>query len=370
MFRRQGFMLYTFLAIVGILFVTTTAIGVLARRSLVKELDVAIATTEGQPDAAQDLAFEEAERRVLAQNDRDTWIIRIVTIAAAGALSFAAAKWLVRPLADLEETVDALARGDHDRRASVNGPTEIARIAASFNHMADSLVEGEQLRRQLVADVSHELRNPIAAALAQAEAMVDGVLPLDKSRVESLVDDLQHLSSLVDDLRELAAAESGSLHFAMAPFDLSELVSQQIKRVAPRLIGHVTLRAIGIDSPVLIEGDSLRLAQVLRNLLLNSRRHTPSGSITIVVEQSPSHVTVRVEDTGEGIPPEILPHIFERFYRADSSRASETGGAGLGLAISRSIVRQHGGEMFAASEVGEGTSIGFTLPRRPRQQAG
>jgi two-component system sensor histidine kinase BaeS len=259
--------------------------------------------------------------------------------------------------------VDDFTRGERSRRVTVGGPVEIASLSASFNHMADALEEEDHLRRNLVADLSHELRNPITVAMAQTEAMLSGVLPADAQHLEALLADMKYLGTLMDDLQEIAIAESGRWQYRMRPTDLSALLIQNAKRAKQRVAPDVRVRVLGADQPVIVFGDELRLDQVLRNILGNSKRHTTSGSITLSLEAEPSVVTVRIADTGEGIAPENLPHIFERFFRADAARSADTGGAGLGLSIVRSVIRDHGGAVFAQSELGRGTVIGFTLPR-------
>jgi len=176
------------------------------------------------------------------------------------------------------------------------------------------------------------------------------------------VEDLQHLSELVADLQELSIAEAGKLHYEMADIDLAQIVDREAVRARATVASGVDVSVRGDEQPAIVHGDERRLAQVLRNLLSNAVRHTSSGSIDVAVERDNESVIVRVTDTGEGIPPEDLLHIFERFFRADAARAADTGGAGLGLAISSSIVRDHGGDVFATSELDQGTTVGFRLP--------
>jgi two-component system OmpR family sensor kinase len=316
-------------------------------------------------------AFADARRIILLRTDESLVATLGLVALISGSLSALFARRVNRPLAQLDESVKAIADGDYSQRAHVSGPVEVVRLGESFNRMADSLEDGEHLRRQLVADLAHELRNPLAAAQAQAEAMIDGILPMDAIRLESLLADIQHITSLMNDLQELATVESGRIHYQMAEIDLSTLIEQQVRRVSAYIQPDVTVVVKGTAAPTYVEGDALRLSQVLRNILANAKRHTVAGSITVSIQRGPGTVTVRVTDTGEGIPPAVLPHVFERFYRADASRSAETGGSGLGLSISRSIIRDHGGDMFANSTLGLGTTVGFTLPiRQPASDAG
>jgi signal transduction histidine kinase len=228
--------------------------------------------------------------------------------------------------------------------------------------MADSLSQAEVTRRRLVADVAHELRNPVAALRAQLEGVAEGVIVMDGVRADSLVDDVLHLSRLVTDLQELSIAEAGRLVYTRAPFDLAQIVQAEADRMRPLMTEGAEVIVTADGGPFMVDADEHRIAQVLRNLLSNASRHTVSGSVTIRVARVGTSARVEVIDTGEGIDEADLPHIFERFYRADTARASDTGGAGIGLAITRAIVQDHGGTVFAQSEPGSGATVGFELP--------
>ncbi|MDP2232243.1 MAG: HAMP domain-containing sensor histidine kinase, partial [Actinomycetota bacterium] len=242
------------------------------------------------------------------------------------------------------------------------GPREIGELADAFNDMAGSLGEAEALRRRLVADVAHELRNPIAALRAQLEAVSEGVLVMDAARSDSLVADVNQLSRLVEDLQMLSVAEAGHLPYVMERLDLVGVVERESEAITSALRDGVRTEVVGSPSPAYVLADELRIASVVRNLLSNAARHTHKGSITVGVLSVDGRVRVEVTDTGEGIPQADLPYIFERFYRADSARAMDTGGAGIGLAIARRIVEDHAGTVFASSEAGRGATVGFELP--------
>jgi two-component system sensor histidine kinase BaeS len=367
--RRRSLAFELFFGIVVVALLTSMSVGVFERQSLSAALDQAIHSAKfDRPE--ETISFVAAEHAVLRKIDDNVLRVFLLSVAVAALLSLVVSRRLSAPLETLGKVVDDLAEGDFTHRAPVQGPIEVARLSESFNRMADSIEESEYLRRQLVDDLAHELRNPLAAARAQAEAMIDGVLPADNARLESLLDDMQHITSLIDDVQELAVAESGRLTYHMAPVDISELVRRQVKRAGSRVQPGVALGVRGDSQPAMVEGDALRLAQVLRNLLANAKVHTSQGSITFSIEQAPGTVSVSVIDTGVGIDPEALPHIFERFYRADKSRSTDTGGAGLGLAISRAIIRDHGGEMFASSTPGRGATVGFSIPRSQQPVAG
>jgi len=243
-----------------------------------------------------------------------------------------------------------------------SGPREVGELADAFNEMADSLSEAEVLRRRLVADVAHELRNPVAALRAQLEGVAEGVLEMDDARAVSLVADVKQLSRLVEDLQTLSVAEAGRLPYLIEQIDMVEVVGAEIERARPNVHEGVS---IAVDADVqshLVDADAARVGSVVRNLLSNAVRHTHDGSIIVAVRAGDGVVRVEVTDTGEGIPAEDLPFVFERFYRADSARAQDTGGAGIGLAIAKRIIEDLGGSMYASSEPGHGATVGFDLP--------
>jgi signal transduction histidine kinase len=302
-----------------------------------------------------------AEQAFVSGVDRSVILAGIVAVAIAAVVSLMLAAYLALPLRRLEAAAGELAGGDLSHRVDVDGPVEVAALSEAFNSMADSLERAESLRRRLTADVAHELRNPLAAARAQAEGMVDGILAPDASRLASLVEDLSHLSALIDDLRELAVAEAGHMSYERERLDLSALARSEATRAEALLDDDVEM-VLDLPGGVEVDADERRIAQVFRNLLSNAARHTRRGSVSVSVMTADGYAVVRVTDTGTGVDPADLPHIFERFYRADAARASDTGGAGLGLAISRAIVVDHGGEVFARSESGSGTTMGFRLP--------
>ena len=203
---------------------------------------------------------------------------------------------------ELETAAENLAAGDLAHRVEIVGPAEVAALGDAFNSMADSLEQAENLRRRLVADVAHELRNPIAAARAQAEGMAEGVLVADSARLDSLVDDLQHLSGLVDDLQDLAVAEAGRMHYEFAPVDLNDLALREGERARATAREGVDVIVTVAEGELLVRADERRLSQVLRNLLTNATRHTTHGSVTVSVTSDDGLAVVRVTDTGEGIP--------------------------------------------------------------------
>ena len=299
---------------------------------------------------------------------------RALILGAGGGLLVALAfsVFLARRIGRPIELVTAAARrmgaGDLDQRVPVGGTAETADLAVSFNTMAANLATAQQLRRQLVADVAHELRTPLANIRRYLEAIEDGVVEPDEATVRTLREEAAQLNRLVDDLQELAQAEAGSLRLDRQASDLGELIERTIAATRARAAEREIALAASIEPSLPpVEIDRQRIAQVLQNLLANALTHTPPGGRVVVAARrlDERFVEVAVEDTGAGIAPEDLSHIFERFYRADSSRARATGGSGIGLTIARQLIAAHGGSIEATSEVGRGSRFVFTLPAPP-----
>ncbi len=366
--RRLSLRAQVFVSILSVSLVSAGIVGLAARTTLTRAFENYLASLPtpsrmGGGRRMGRMILSGAEQAFVSGVDRSVLMASLVAIGVAAVVALVLAAYLARPIMRLEEAAHGLAEGDLNHRVDVDGPAEVAALGEAFNAMADSLAQAEELRRRMTADVAHELRNPLAAARAQAEGMVDGVLQRDDTRLASLVEDLAHLSALIDDLQELAMAEAGRLSYDIREVDLSELARREAERAVALLNSGVTLAPYdGPTGPVLVSGDERRLAQVLRNLLSNAARHTEAGTVGVSVAVEDGGVRVSVVDTGRGIDVDDLTHVFERFYRADKARASHTGGAGLGLAISRTIIVDHGGEVFAQSTPGEGTTVGFMLP--------
>ncbi|NTU72299.1 MAG: HAMP domain-containing histidine kinase [Coriobacteriia bacterium] len=371
--RRVGLNLQVFLSILLVSLGAVLTVGLVARNALASAFDSYLATLptpsgDGRMHMGRRM-LGAAEQTFVASVDRSVLIGAVAAVVITTIVAVLLARHFSRPIRTLESAAEALAAGDLSRRVTPAGPTEVATLGDAFNRMADSLEEAETLRRRLVADVAHELRNPIAAARVHAEGMAEGVLPPTQARFDALVSDLGHLSVLVTDLQHLAIAEAGQLRYEVAALDLADLARRETARIADSRPGDVTITAQAAE-PVWVDGDELRLSEVLRNLLSNAIRHTSTGSITVTATVlSDGRAEVRVTDTGEGIPAEDLPYVFERFYRADTARATDTGGAGLGLAISRRIVEDHGGEAFAENTAGGGAIVGFSMPAAQKPTA-
>lgn len=361
---RTGLFLRVFLGVLATTLGAVAVVGLVTRYALMRAFDSYLSMTGvGMGRGMGGRMLGGAEQTFLASVDRSALLGALFAFVGAVVAAYVIARIITKPIRQLELAVLALASGDSAARVEAHGPAEIVALSTAFNDMADSLSTAEELRRRLVADVAHELRNPIAAARAQTEGMAEGVLPVDRARLDSVAEDMSHLSSLVDDLQELALAEAGELRYEMVPMDLAALLQEEASRGDALAPPGVSVRALVPGRPVEIDGDPRRLSEVLRNLLGNALRHTAAGTISVELEQLDEEIEVRVVDSGEGIPEEDLPYIFERFYRADAARTATTGGAGLGLAIARRIVEDHGGAVFARHTPEGGATVGFRLER-------
>jgi signal transduction histidine kinase len=282
-------------------------------------------------------------------------VLLLFATAARGFRRFAA------PLGDLIDAAESVEAGNYGVRVRARGPRELRSLASAFNSMSGRLESSERERRRLLADVTHELRTPLTVMQGNLEALLDGVYPADAEHVQPILEETRVLSRLVDDLRTLSVAEAGALTLHLESTDIGRLVVDTVasfRAQADRAAVSLTTAVDGVPS---LDVDPLRLREVLSNLLSNALRYTPSGGrVDVAASASQGQVVISVHDTGPGIAPEDLPHVFERFYKSEESR-----GAGLGLAIAKSLVVAHGGEIGATSVVGEGTDMRFTLPVRP-----
>jgi len=266
------------------------------------------------------------------------------------------------PLDELFRASERVANGDYSVRVQEKGPPEVHSLTRSFNSMAERLQANDQQRRNMLADISHELRTPITVIQGNVEGMLDGVYPADEARLKSIIEETQILSRLVEDLRTLALAESGALRLRREPTNLAELIREAVSS----LEAPIEEKRVRIDmASENIEDaniDPQRIREVLTNLLSNALRYTPrGGEIKIQLTQAAAgdegNVVISVKDSGPGIEPHILPHVFERFYKS-----SDSGGMGLGLSIAKYLVEAHNGKIWAESEEGTGTKISFALP--------
>jgi signal transduction histidine kinase len=271
---------------------------------------------------------------------------------------------LLRPVRELTGAARKLGEGDLSQRVIVSGSDELAVLAGTFNHMADSLQQAEESRRALTADIAHELRNPLAVQRANLEALQDGVYPLTSESLEPILEQNLSLTRLVDDLRTLALADAGQLKLERATTDLVSLAEKIAERFKPQAASHqvdLQLEHTSPDLPVCV--DPMRVEQILNNLLSNALRYTPQGGRIVVGMRSlGKSAQLSVHDGGPGIPVEALPHLFERFYRGDRARSRSEGGSGLGLTIARQLAEAHGGTLAAANHPQGGAEFVLELP--------
>lgn len=295
--------------------------------------------------------------------ERDVWRgISIMVILIGAAALFGVGRTLRRatqPLEEMMEAADHVAQGNYTARVIERGPREVRQLAHAFNSMSERLQLNDEQRRRLLADISHELRTPLTVIQGNLEGMLDGIYQPDAAHLESLLEETRLLSRLIEDLRTLADAESRTLHLRLEATSLSELIGEVIASFQTQAVGAgIQLSA---DTPAglpLIEVDPARLRQVLTNLIANALRYTHrGGTIRVRCELKGAQLEVAVSDTGRGIAPQDLPHIFDRYTKSSDSR-----GSGLGLAIVKDLVEAHGGQITASSEPGRGTTITFALP--------
>jgi signal transduction histidine kinase len=267
-----------------------------------------------------------------------------------------------------------LAAGDFSTRVHLDSVDELSDVAKAFNLMADELERSfarqkqlERSRRDLTAAVSHDLRTPLTSIRAMIEALSDGVVS-DPDTVQryyaAISAQTENLSGLINDLFELSQLESGQVQLRKEPVNLNDLLSDVIESMQPQANAkNVSIEGAFCPDTPIVQAEVLKIQRVLYNLLQNAIRHTPAGgSISLSTAITPQGVRVEVADTGEGIPPADLPHIFEQFYRGDKSRSCQTGGAGLGLAIAKRIIEAHGGQIWVESQMAQGSKFSFVLP--------
>jgi signal transduction histidine kinase len=288
----------------------------------------------------------------------------LLAIAIAIILTFVLSRHFLAPVKALSRAARQFGKGDFSRRVESDDKGELGELASSFNTMADDLERTERLRRHMVADIAHELRTPLSNLSGYLEAIRDGVIQPDETAVASLSEEAATLARLVDDLQEISLSDAGELKLITTPDDIGRLIRDAVNALQAKAAAKgLTLSTDLPDGLPQVNIDSQRIRQVLNNLLANAVAHTgPGGRVTVAARLREGRVYVSVVDTGEGIPAEDLPYIFERFYRVDKSRARATGGSGLGLTIARRLVEAHGGTIEVESQPGRGSIFTFNLP--------
>ncbi|GAA2833030.1 sensor histidine kinase [Kribbella solani] len=284
-----------------------------------------------------------------------------VLLIAALVMIFAGRR-LVRPIVALTGAAQRMRNGDHAARVPVSGKDEVARLGNAFNDMAESIQRHDFQRKAMVSDVAHELRTPLANIKGYLVASEDGVVPLDRELVSSLLEETALLEHLVADLQDLALADAGMLRLHPAPRDLTELANQVVSAHRPAAdAAAVSLTSTAV-APAIAVVDGARIRQALGNLVSNAIRYTPGGQVVVGVRLVDDGYKLTVTDNGTGIAEEHLPHLFDRFYRADQSRTRSTGGSGLGLAITKHLIEAHDGRITVTSVVGSGSTFTVWIP--------
>lgn len=287
---------------------------------------------------------------------------------------------MTQSLDRLREGTHKLADGDFSARVSLTEMDELADVALAFNKMADELQrsfarqkELEQARRDLIAAVSHDLRTPLTSIRAMIEALADGVVT-DPDTVQryytTIRSQIGNLSGLIDDLFELSQLDTEQTQLHLEPVNMNDLLSDVVETMqAQARAKGVSLKGVFSQDLPIVKAELDKIQRVLYNLVQNAVRHTPAGgSISLATKQVPDGLQVEVTDTGEGISPEDLPHVFDQFFRGEKSRSRETGGSGLGLSIAKRIIEAHHGRIWVESQVGQGTCFSFVLPAQPLTQ--
>jgi signal transduction histidine kinase len=312
------------------------------------------------PEAEPYAAF----RRLSESLNRSLLLGGSLAIVIALVLTFVLSRRMSSPIGVLAKAARRLGQGDLSQRVQFQAKGEVKELAQAFNSMAADLEHAEQLRRNLVADVAHELRTPLSNIQGYLEAIRDRVMKPNAATIRSLNEEATLLSRLVNELQELSLAEAGELKLVYQAEDITELVKHAVTPWQPKIAAKEISLSVNLpDNLPPVNIDWQRVNQVLHNLLENAVAHTrKGGTINVAAMTQGDWVEVCVSDTGEGIPAEDLPHIFERFYRVDKSRARATGGSGLGLTIAKRLVEAHGGKITVQSELGKGSRFSFTLP--------
>jgi histidine kinase len=292
----------------------------------------------------------------------------LAAMSIAVLLSLLFSRGVISPVQAISVATQRIANGRYEERVQVNGEDELAQLAVRFNQMAEKLDQVESMRRRLIGDVSHELRTPLTAIKGSMEGLMDGILPANDETFQQIHAEADRLNRLVDDLQELSRVEAHAYPLDLRPLDVASLVQTVTKRLAPQADSKRISLDLELPSDLgLVLADEDRAVQVLTNLTANALQYTPEGGkVTISAKSVNDKMHISVHDTGIGIPPEHLSHIFDRFYRVDASRSRSRragGGSGIGLTIARALVEAHGGRIWVESTGdGQGSTFAFTLP--------
>jgi two-component system sensor histidine kinase BaeS len=312
----------------------------------------------------QSPARNQVEEKYVARINQALLIVAVGGVLLALILGLLLARTLTRPVRELTAATRAMAKGELEQQVPVRSRDELGELTTAFNQMSADLTRSNQSRRQMTADIAHDLRTPLTVLAGYLESLRDGVLKPTRERFDVMHQEAQHLQHLVDDLRTLSLADAGELSLnrqLIPPQDLLERLATAYEHTSRQK--NLTLQVQAAPDLPEIQVDVDRMVQVLENLVSNAMRYTPAGgTITLSAKRDQESVLLKVTDTGAGILPQNLPHIFDRFYRADQARQQAEGESGLGLAIAKSIVEAHGGKISAESKPGRGSTFMVALP--------
>lgn len=307
--------------------------------------------------------------QLFAQQQRQQFVvIALVALLITLIIAIPFSKYMVRPIVLLRRNAKTLTQGNYDSRVEINSNDELGLLARDMNRLADTLAQNQVARQQWIADISHELRTPIAVLRAELEGMIDGVITSDPEQLISLNEEIQRLTRLVDDLHQLSMSDRGALTYNMDRENLHDLLQHTFSKASHQIDKHHLTYSLQCDDNIEIECDAQRFSQLFDNLLQNTLRYTDSseqcpGIVEIEVKQQQGKTVIYWQDSAPAVPCEQLDKLFDRLYRVEEARSRKTGGSGLGLAICQSIVAAHNGEITAnLSELG-GLAIIITLKK-------
>ncbi len=308
-------------------------------------------------DGALDSTYVTEVRRQLA-------VIGVLAVLLGIVVAVIITRHLLRPIGALSAGARRLASGDYDARVGLTGKDELARLGADFDALAQTLADDSRARRQWVADTSHELRTPLTILRGELEALLDGVRPLTREAIESLSVEVARLLKLAEDLGELARSDRGELSLTAVPVKPLEVLEEELTHFRPRFAAaSVGLGVTPLEGHWRVNADPVRLSQIFTNLLENSLRYTDEGGrLEISTMAEGGRLVMHFDDTAPGVPDDVLPRLFDRFFRAEPSRSRARGGAGLGLAISLRLAEAHGGALEALHSPLGGLRVVLTLP--------
>ncbi|MNN10798.1 Signal transduction histidine-protein kinase BaeS [compost metagenome] len=312
-------------------------------------------------------AFESQNRQFLQMFSTLSWIALIVVIVAVTLFSVFMANSLSKPLVQIKQIATKMRAGDLSSRVKTESQiTEIEEVGLSLNHLADTLEQQDQLRKNLTADIAHELRTPIATIQSHIEAFQDGIWETTPDKLDVCHKQVIRLVKLIQDLENLSAVENPMLKLKKDPVSLNQVIQDSITSVKEQFSHKEIILDLHQAQQVVVMGDYTRLVQVFTNLLHNAFKYTNQGRIHVEITEEQTVSMVKISDTGLGIGEDELPYIFERFYRGEKSRNRKTGGAGIGLAIVKAIVDAHEGSIEVQSELNKGTEFTIRFPHEKR----